>query len=53
MINLTKTDREVLIDLIDEVLTENFIDESNLGPEVANEKYNALLEKIRVKLENN
>ena len=49
MVNLTKTDKMVLIDLIDEVLTENFIHETNTGSDV-NEEYDALLEKIKAKL---
>jgi len=50
IVNLTKTDKMVLIDLIDEVLTENFIHETNTGSDV-NEEYDELLEKIKTKLE--
>jgi hypothetical protein len=50
IVNLTKTDKMVLIDLIDEVLTENFIHETSTGSDV-NEKYDALLQKIKTKLE--
>lgn len=53
IVNLTKTDRMVLIDLIDEVLTENIICEGDFGPDVVDEKYEALLENIKAKLENN
>jgi riboflavin synthase alpha subunit len=50
IVNLTKTDKMVLIDLIDEVLTENFIHETNTGSDV-NEEYDALLKRIKTKLE--
>jgi hypothetical protein len=50
MVNLTKTDKMILIDLINEVLTENFINETNTGSDV-NEEYDELLEKIKTKLE--
>jgi hypothetical protein len=50
IVDLTKTDKMILIDLIDEVLTENFIHETNTGSDV-NGEYDELLEKIKTKLE--
>lgn len=52
-ITLTQTERNILIDLVDEALVEDFIVESEFGPDFTevSQGYMKLLEKLKNKLE--